>query len=300
MREGLYDSLLTARLRDQLAALTNVSAQTHALDEPDAPARFARFLADEVRRLLGDLHGDERIEKQAAIVNELLAFLKQKAESESTDTIAAPPQLLLAIHRTPKPPPRPLTPLGTSTLLIRPGKPDLGHELAAELASSDRVDALVSFVTWSGFRRLRRTLEDHAGAGRKIRLLTTTYTGATEAAAVQAIAKLDNAEVRVSFDGRRSRIHAKAWLFHRETGFSSVWVGSANLSASALAGGLEWTMKVSEADLHHVVELFRGQFNSLWEDPEFEPISPANEEQHARLEQALQKATRWILTRRGG
>ncbi len=290
MREGLYDSLLTSRLREQLEALRDVTAQTHAIEESDAPTRFARFLAEEVRRLLSDLHGDERVERQAATVNELLAFLKQRVEAEAAETISSPAKLLLAIHRTPEPPPRPLTPLGTSTLLIRPGKPDLGHELAAELTSADRVDALVSFVTWSGFRRLRRTLDEHARAGRRLRLITTTYTGATDAAAVREIAKLPGAEVRVSFDGRRSRIHAKAWLFHRETGFSSVWVGSANLSASALAGGLEWTMKASEADLRHVVELFRGSFDSLWADPEFELIDPANDEQRARLEDALRTA----------
>jgi superfamily II DNA or RNA helicase/HKD family nuclease len=290
MRPGLYDSLLTARLRAQLDALTNLTAQTHPLDEPDAPARFAQFLADEVRRLLGDLNGDERIQKQVAIVNDLIAFLTQNIQAEAADTIAAPPRILLAIHRTPEPPPRPLTPLGTSTLLIRPGKPDLGHELGAELASADRVDALVSFITWSGFRRLREKFEHHARAGRPIRLLTTTYTGATEGAAVTEIARLPNAEVRVSFDGRRSRIHAKAWLFHRETGFSSVWVGSANLSHSALAGGLEWTMKASEADLRHVVELFRGSFNSLWQDPEFEQIDPNDQEQLGRLDQALRMA----------
>ncbi|HET7291526.1 MAG TPA: DUF3427 domain-containing protein [Vicinamibacteria bacterium] len=290
MREGLYDSILTARLRAQLDALTGVTSQTHALDEPDAPARLARFLAEEVRRLLADMHGEERVEMQAALVNELLAFLKQRSDAETADSIASPAKVLLAIHRSHEPPPRPLTPLATSTLLIRPGKPDLGHELTAELASADRVDALISFVTWSGFRRLRRTLEAHALAGRQLRLLTTTYTGATEAAAVRALVQLPGAQVRVSFDGRRSRIHAKAWLFHRETGFSSVWVGSANLSASALAGGLEWTMKVSEADLRHVVELFRGSFDSLWLDPEFEPIDPANEEQWKRLDHALQMA----------
>ena len=79
MREGLYDSLLTARLREQLRAVAGVSTQTHGLDEAEAPARLARFLADEVRRLLGDLHGEERVEKQAAIVNELLAWLKAQA-----------------------------------------------------------------------------------------------------------------------------------------------------------------------------------------------------------------------------
>jgi hypothetical protein len=87
----------------------------------------------------------------------------------------------------------------------------------------------------------------------------------------------------------RSAVCTKA-VPRRETGFSSVWVGSANLSASALAGGLEWTMKSSEADLRHVVEMFRGSFDSLWEDPEFERIDPANDEQMERLERALRKA----------
>jgi superfamily II DNA or RNA helicase len=49
-------------------------------------------------------------------------------------------------------------------------------------------------------------------------------------------------------------------------------------------------MKASEADLRHVVEMFRGSFDSLWEDPEFEPIDPANQEQHERLERALRTA----------
>ncbi len=168
MREGLYDSLLTARLRERLRTVEGVSAQTHGLEDVEAPARFARFLAEEVRRLLGDLPAQDRVEMQAAIVNELLVWLKDRVEAETADTVASPAQVLLAIHRTPEPPPRPLTPIGTSTLLIRPGKPDLGRELVAEVASADRVDALVSFVTWGGFRRLRTVFEEHARAGRRL------------------------------------------------------------------------------------------------------------------------------------
>src|SRR5262245_6165425 len=119
MREGLYDTLLTGRLSRALDALAGVTAQTHTLDEAAAPARFAQFLAEEVRRLLGDLDGDERVEKQAVIVNEVLAWLKERVDSEDSDTVVSPTRVLLAIHRTAAPPPRPLTPLATSTLLIR-------------------------------------------------------------------------------------------------------------------------------------------------------------------------------------
>src|SRR5580704_13649896 len=64
--------------------------------------------------------------------------------------------------------------------------------------------------------------------------------------------------------GRRRRLHAKAWLFQRENGFSNTYIGSANLSGPALEDGIEWTVKLSEVEAPHVVERFRGAFDSLW------------------------------------
>ena len=290
MREGLYDVLLTKRLSEQLGRLAALVAHRQAVTEPERPDLLAHFLANEVRKLLADHLSASDHDTQAQVINDLLGALGRRLGADEVDAVISPEEVLLAVHRGTEPPPRPLTPLSRSTLLARPGKPDLGQELARELVSADRVDALVSFVTWSGFRRLRQALDDHAAVGRPLRLITTTYTGATDATAVRAIARLHGAQVRVSFDGRRSRIHAKAWLFHRDTGFSTVWVGSANLSASALAGGLEWTIKAAEADLKHVVDLFRGAFDSLWADPEFELIDPNDEDQWQRLNKALGSA----------
>lgn len=85
-------------------------------------------------------------------------------------------------------------------------------------------------------------------------MLTTVFSGITEVAALEALARLPGAAVKVSHDVRRTRLHAKAWLFHRETGLHTAYVGSANLTATALGGGQEWMVKVCAADLPHAVQ----------------------------------------------
>ena len=97
-------------------------------------------------------------------------------------------------------------------------------------------------------------------------------------------------QIKVSYDGRRTRLHAKAWLFHRATGLSTAYVGSANLSSPALTSGLEWMMKASAADLPRVIGKFAGAFDTLWEDPEFEAFDPANAEHARRLRGVLSAA----------
>jgi HKD family nuclease len=157
------------------------------------------------------------------------------------------------------------------------------------------VDALISFVTKGGVRQLRDAIDRlcrryRPGGTPVLRLLTTTYIGATEANAVEELASLPGVQIKVSYDGRRTRLHAKAWLFHRATGLSTAYVGSANLSSSALTSGLEWMIKASAADLPRVIGKFSGAFDTLWEDPEFEAFDPADAEHARRLRGALSAA----------
>ena len=102
-------------------------------------------------------------------------------------------------------------------------------------------------------------------------MLTTSYLGATDLKAVDFLRSLPNTEVRVSYDTHRTRLHAKAYLFHRDTGFGTAYVGSANLSHPALTEGLEWTVKVSQYESPHLWDRVAATFETYWEDGEFEP-----------------------------
>jgi HKD family nuclease len=108
----------------------------------------------------------------------------------------------MAIHRVAVPA-RPSSPLSTSTLLTRNrAEPQIGHELACEIASADRIDIVVAFITIGGINRVRDALEQFARRGPaeptapRLRLLTTTFTGTTERAALDYLARLPGVEVR--------------------------------------------------------------------------------------------------------
>src|SRR3546814_15966942 len=85
--------------------------------------------------------------------------------------------------------------------------------------------SLMAFVRQTGIRPMLDLLRRHLDEGRPLRLLTTTYTNSTELAALEALRSL-GAQIRVSYDTSSTRLHAKAWLFHRHSGYSTAYIGS--------------------------------------------------------------------------
>lgn len=172
--------------------------------------------------------------------------------------------------------PRPETPLAESSLFTgSPSDPQLVHELQRELASADAADFLVSFIKWSGLRLLMSALEELTQRGGQLRVITTSYMGASNPEAVDWLARLPNSAVRVSYDVTRTRLHAKAYHFHRRSGFSTAYIGSANLSHAAMTSGLEWTLKVTAQDMPHILEKFIAEFETYWNSHDFVPFDPA-------------------------
>lgn len=297
---GLYDLVLTDSYQKGLESIETEQLALENLDIVSSHQRLADLVKQQLASVLQDLEGkeDEKLLSQLALVNHLLIELRTQLpkNSELIDSVAEPAKILKAIQ------PKGLNYSAPELGLAQPwlftaGKdlPALFHELRHELANCDQVDMLVSFITVSGVRRLFDVLQSITALNAQgqtrtqLRVLTTTYTGATDQQALDDLARLPGCIVKVSLDGRRTRLHAKAWIFKRKTGFGSAYVGSANLSGAALLGGLEWTTKFTE---HGQPELFaraQAHFETLWEDGEFQVYDPHNLEHRQALKTALSR-----------
>nr|WP_084956277.1 DEAD/DEAH box helicase family protein [Thermoactinospora rubra] len=289
---GLYERLVTEGLARELIAHGDL-AQRRPLDQVEAADVLTAHLAALTRRALRSLRGTdaERLARQVELANRLVAVLGEVAQD---DLVASSRELLLAVTRRRTPagepvfPQRPQTPLAASALLVNGhGQPSVGHELKRELASADRVDLLCAFVRWYGVRILEDELSEFVRRGGRLRVITTTYRGATERRALDRLAEL-GAHIKVSYETKTTRLHAKAWLFHRETGFSTAYVGSSNLSKSALIDGLEWNVRLSGVEQPHLLDTFAATFEEYWGDPAFEDYDPASAQARARLDEALE------------
>ena len=295
---GLFDAVITDSLARKLSALpSDRSASIVEVPTTVSNADLAWQVAQQLTALLDELDGAgaEKARRQVEILNALLREARQQ-HALAVDLIRQPPQTLKAIKPQGESAIYPVTGLSHPWLFTASkGNPSLLSELRTESSDCDQIDLLISFITVSGVRKMLDLLECAArrtDAGRgpvRIRVLTTTYTGATEMEALNMLARLPGCEVRVSLDGRRSRLHAKAWVFHRQTGFGSAYVGSANFSAAALLGGLEWTVKLTEYGQRDLFEKAKAHFETLWCDREFEPYDPSNQEHRLALSKALKR-----------
>lgn len=306
LSDGLYDLLLTEGLARSLAALGADNAEVFPL-RGGASELLADVLARQLSAALEDIGSgsDDSPRQQLELINDLLVTLRHRlatrtdsaaatGSAEVIDLVADPLRVLKAVQRDRQFRAPPEIGLAVPWLFTAgKGSPSLLQEIRRELTSANQVDILVSFITVSGVRKLQDVLQQITAVGAqgqsatRLRVLTTTYTGATEARALDELARLPGCEVRVSLDGRRTRLHAKAWLFQRRTGFGSAYVGSANLSGAALTGGLEWTVKLTERAQKGLFDRARAHFETLWEDSEFQRYDPDNVEHRQALATAL-------------
>jgi superfamily II DNA or RNA helicase len=292
---GIYEQLITHELDEELRLLEPELLRRASLNPADAHDVLARHVAALTRRALRAVadRTDQRetLAHEIALANRIAAAIAEVSQevSDGDQVTTAAEELLTAIlsRREALAPVRPATPLWTSALLVNGrGQPSIGTELRNELASADRVDLVCAFITWHGIRLLERALCDFTERGGRLRIITTTYLGVTQRRALDRLVAL-NAQIKISYDTRSTRLHAKAWLFRRGSGFDTAYVGSSNLSKPAQTTGLEWNVRLSSVEQPHLIETFEATFDEYWASADFEEYWPDRDRE--RLDIALGK-----------
>ncbi|MFF9349865.1 DUF3427 domain-containing protein [Streptomyces sp. NPDC014734] len=288
---GLYETLITRRLAERMSQLesTDLRSIDDLVSPESAPHVLSRHIGSIVRQVLKGLTPKEQVFAANHILDSLSTI---EGASEWIDLVAEGPRQLLAVAEQKAPGVyaiRPATPLSETALITNsPDDPSLGFELRAELATADRVDLLCAFIKWHGLRVLEQPLSSARDRGVPIRVLTTTYIGATERRALDRLVREFGAEVKINYELRSTRLHAKAWLFRRGSGFDTAYVGSSNLSKAALLDGLEWNVRLSSVATPSALRKFEATFDAYWSERSFEPYNPDSDAQ--RLDDALSQA----------
>lgn len=298
LHPGLYEQVISTKLKSELAEIPQARKDTAPIDKAEASHVLSQYLADVVQKGLDNvLDNGGDIAAQVALTNQIVTLIQtstQEADFAALSVAEQAEQLLallreadprLAAGKTAADLTRPETSMAQSSLFTGAvHEPQMYTELKKEIASADRIDMLVSFIKWSGLRLIMDELREFTKNGGKLRIITTSYMGATDVKAIEELRQLPNTQIKVSYNTKQTRLHAKAYVFFRDTGFTTAYVGSSNLSNAALTSGLEWNTKVTKRDLPETIDKIVATFEYYWNDREFEYYA---EDQRERLARAL-------------
>lgn len=324
LSDGIYEQIISSKIEAQLNKLEpeQYKILTDPMEADDSRRLLTIYLSHVIERGLRYIRDSFPSEEDAQAllaqirlcndIVEEIARHAQKADPHGQpigfedDQILEKGRILTSIYRklndakalTDQQPVRPETSIVENALFTGShNEPSMMSELKKEILTADHIDFLVSFIKWSAIRPLLQELrqftnrDDFQKAPDQIRLriITTTYTKATDYKAVEELAKLPHTQVKVNYETDHARLHAKSYLFHRDTNFSTAYIGSSNLSNPALTGGLEWNVKVTEQESFDIIKKFDVSFESYWNDPTFEFFDPSDADCRRHLQEELDK-----------
>lgn len=297
---GVYEQIIN---RLFLLKLNKVDAERFyigkkLISKDDAVHILSKYLQHLIEVAFIGTPEDQDVDKYIEFVNSVIRTLGKEFNVDDTDLdlVDAQKSILTAvIDRTNCEYPdiekhlraiTPVTSLSRSALFFGGrGPADMESELNKEILCADEICWVVSFIKTSGLNLLWNSLKKYTSEGKCLRIITTTYTGATDYDAIARLATLPNTEIKISYDGTQDRLHAKSYIFIRNSGFHTAYIGSSNLSSYALKDGKEWNFKATQFELPQVIENVRNSFESYWCDDTFECFVPGVSDE--RLKKAL-------------
>ncbi len=297
LKNGIYELIINRILRNELNALKDVEAEREKIEREEASYILSKYAGSLINdALLKMKDAGNWPSSQVNLINEIIKLVSTEVPEVISDKmiIDEPLEKLLSLmakqdHNFPgiseERNKRPLSSISRSSLFTASeDEPIMVDELKKEIITSNQVDLLVSFIRWSGIRLLMDKLKKFTDSGGTLRIITTTYMGATDFGAIEKLSHLKNTQIRISYDTKRTRLHAKAYIFHRDTGFSTAYIGSSNISSMAISSGLEWNVKITSSDLPDTMNKVKVTFESYWNSKEFELYTS---DQKDRLKEAI-------------
>lgn len=301
MKNGIYEEIVNNKILKDIND-DNLIIGKEKLDAEEAKNILTQYISNITKTALKYVRDDckepeEYLLKQIEICNGIIDLLKENLQDNELDElkISQSAEVLTYVYSKINNTSfnneviRPETSISRTSLFTGSKKePNLNEEMKKEIVSSDEICMLVSFIRWSGLRIILEELKTFTESGKSLKIITTSYMGATQVKAVEELAKLPNTEIKISYDTERTRLHAKAYLFKRESGFTTAYVGSSNMSNAAMTSGLEWNVKMSEKESSDIITKINATFETYWNDAIFETYDNS-EESKLKLYHALKK-----------
>lgn len=280
LQEGAYENIITSELQQDMkqAESDGLVCKQEDMDTFETPS----MLAEHVNKLVLNKLSDDNLtaEERTDFVNKLIDFIGENKEEKVIDdkqilSAVVSKQENAKLNATNQNLVRPLTGFRTSNLFTGgQSKVPLNAEIERDIESADRINMIVSFLKLSGVNLIYDQLKKFCdNPNHKLRIITTTYCGVTEAKAVERLASLPNTEIRISYNAKIERLHAKSYIFERNSGFSTAYIGSSNLSKSAQTDGLEWNIRVTNVENPHIIKTALATFNLYWNSHNFEDFN---------------------------
>lgn len=282
---GLYEQLINKLISIKLSTLEKDKfyVKETLLDKEEAAQYLSRYLSSIIQVGLNALPKENSVEKQIELCNKIINLLKNELNDEDFEEslIDTRGRILNAVFSTLSLPVpdfdkylkeiTPITRFSQSELFTGSNRRlSMESEIRKEIISADKICFLVSFIKFSGIRIFEKELREFTDSGKELKIITTSYMGATDLKAIEFLSGLKNTQIKISYNSQNIRLHAKAYLFLRSTGFHTGYIGSSNFSHVALTSGLEWNLKITTQEIGHIIKKFESTFDTYWEDSEFE------------------------------
>lgn len=270
----LLSMYLTSIFEQVLSDMVDINDETDEEDEQkDSSVKRGLELANSIiRKLVNEFHLDSGnlVSAQAKILTAVI----DKTQSDYPDLAKRLEEMM------------PMKGLINGALFTGKGM-KMYTELQKEIASADEIRLMVSFIKKRGLALILPRLREFTNRGGQLKVITTTYMQATDYDAIIQLSSLKNTEIKITYDVSSERLHAKAYVFLRDTGFNTAYIGSSNISEQALDTGAEWNVKVTQMEQPRMMKTILGAFDASWWADGYETF--VNGEDNERLKAALNK-----------